>query len=175
VCAGLSAKGAISQFISQRAARDGVYMFGCQVMFIHCGDSPTLVQCSRCHMLGHYVTSERCKAPPNSIKCFRCGGLMMDANMIMNAHESTRPWANVIASLSAYSVAALTIIVDRRNARGADQAPVASQSSPLTLGLTSPRLMDRDPQPTQHAKGSRARLRLGKPHPEFLSPTATRS
>jgi hypothetical protein len=59
--------------ISQRATKEGVYMFGRQVAFIHCGDSPTLVQCSRCHMLGHYATSTRCKAPVNSIKCFRCG------------------------------------------------------------------------------------------------------
>jgi hypothetical protein len=59
--------------ISQRASKEGVYMFGRQVAFIHCGDSPTLVQCSRCHMLGHYATSTRCKAPVNSIKCYRCG------------------------------------------------------------------------------------------------------
>jgi hypothetical protein len=59
--------------ISQRATKEGVYMFGRQVAFIHCGDSPTLVQCSRCHMLGHYATSARCKAPINTIKCYRCG------------------------------------------------------------------------------------------------------
>jgi hypothetical protein len=59
--------------ISQRAAKEGVYMFGRQVSFIHCGNSPTLVQCSRCHMLGHYATSTRCKEPVNTIKCFRCG------------------------------------------------------------------------------------------------------
>jgi hypothetical protein len=59
--------------ISQCATKEGVYMFGRQISFIHCGDSPTLVQCSRCHMLGHYATSARCKAPINTIKCFRCG------------------------------------------------------------------------------------------------------
>jgi quinol monooxygenase YgiN len=59
--------------ISQRASKEGVYMFGRQVAFIHCGDSPTLVQCSRCHMLGHYATSTRCQAPVNSIKCYCCG------------------------------------------------------------------------------------------------------
>jgi hypothetical protein len=59
--------------ISQRASKEGVYMFGRQVTFIHCGDSPTLVQCSRCHMLGHYATSTCCQAPVNSIKCYRCG------------------------------------------------------------------------------------------------------
>jgi hypothetical protein len=58
--------------ISQRTAKEGVYMFGWQVSFIHCSDSPTLVQCSRCHMLGHYATSICCKAPVNTIKCFRC-------------------------------------------------------------------------------------------------------
>jgi hypothetical protein len=62
-----------SNIITQQATNDGVYMFGAQVAFIHCGDSPTLIQCSRCHMLRHYATSERCKAPKNLIKCYRCG------------------------------------------------------------------------------------------------------
>jgi hypothetical protein len=58
--------------ITQQATNVRVYMFSAQVAFIHCGDSPTLIQCSRCHILGHYATSERCKAPKNSIKCYRC-------------------------------------------------------------------------------------------------------
>jgi hypothetical protein len=61
-------------FITQRATNEGVYMFGVQVHFIHCGDSPTLIQCSRCHMISHYATSDRCKAPQNVLKCYRCGG-----------------------------------------------------------------------------------------------------
>jgi hypothetical protein len=59
--------------ISQRASKEGVYMFGRQVKFIHCGDSLTVIQCSQCHMLGHYATSAHCRAPINTIKCFRCG------------------------------------------------------------------------------------------------------
>jgi hypothetical protein len=60
--------------ITQRATNEGVYMFSAQVTFIHCGDSPTLIQCSRCHMLSHYTTSSRCADLINTIKCFRCGG-----------------------------------------------------------------------------------------------------
>jgi hypothetical protein len=48
-------------------------MFGAQVKFLQCRDNPTLQQCSRYHMLGHYSSSPRCKLPKNAIKCYRCG------------------------------------------------------------------------------------------------------
>jgi hypothetical protein len=60
--------------ISQHATKEGIYMFRRQILFIHCGDSLMLVQCGRCHMLSHYAMSNRCKAPKNSIKCYRCRG-----------------------------------------------------------------------------------------------------
>jgi hypothetical protein len=41
--------------ICQNALTHGVRMFGAQVKFLRCGDNPTLLQCSRCHLLGHYA------------------------------------------------------------------------------------------------------------------------
>jgi hypothetical protein len=58
----------------QRAAAEGVCMFGRQVKFVRAGDSPSLVQCSRCHQVGHYFSSPKCRLPPGDHKCFRCGG-----------------------------------------------------------------------------------------------------
>jgi hypothetical protein len=58
----------------QRAASEGVCMFGRQVKFVRAGDSPSLVQCSRCHQIGHYFSSPKCRLPPGDNKCFCCGG-----------------------------------------------------------------------------------------------------
>jgi hypothetical protein len=58
----------------QRAAAEGVCMFGRQVKFVRAGDSPSLVQCSRCHQVGHYFSSPKCRLPAGDNKCFRCGG-----------------------------------------------------------------------------------------------------
>jgi hypothetical protein len=58
----------------QRAAAEGVCMFGRQVKFVRAGDSPSLVQCSRCHQVGHYFSSPKCRLAPGEHKCFRCGG-----------------------------------------------------------------------------------------------------
>jgi hypothetical protein len=58
----------------QRAAGEGVCMFGRQVKFVRAGDSPSLVQCSCCHQIGHYFSSPKCRLPPGDNKCFRCGG-----------------------------------------------------------------------------------------------------
>jgi hypothetical protein len=60
--------------ICQNALTHGVRMFGAQVKFLRCGDNPTLLQCSRCHLLGHYTSSAKCKLPKGTIKCYRCGG-----------------------------------------------------------------------------------------------------
>jgi hypothetical protein len=58
----------------QRASAEGVCMFGRQVKFVRVGDSPSLVQCSRCHQVGHYFSSPKCWLPLGTNKCFRCGG-----------------------------------------------------------------------------------------------------
>jgi hypothetical protein len=58
----------------QRASSEGVYMFGRQIKFIQAGDSPSLVQCSRCHKIGHYYSSPKCCVATNTIRCYVCGG-----------------------------------------------------------------------------------------------------
>jgi hypothetical protein len=58
----------------QAALTHGVRMFGAQVKFLRCGDNPTLQQCGRCHQLGHYSNSPRCKLPKGAVKCYRCRG-----------------------------------------------------------------------------------------------------
>jgi hypothetical protein len=47
-------------------------MFGRRIKFVRAGASPSLVQCSRCHEIGHYYTSPKCKW--TSSRCFKCGG-----------------------------------------------------------------------------------------------------
>jgi hypothetical protein len=56
----------------QRASSEGVCMFGRRVKFVRAGASPSLVQCSRCHEIGHYYTSPKCKW--TSSRCYKCGG-----------------------------------------------------------------------------------------------------
>jgi hypothetical protein len=56
----------------QRASSEGVCMFGRRIKFVRAGASPSLVQCSRCHEIGHYYTSPKCKW--TSSRCFKCGG-----------------------------------------------------------------------------------------------------
>jgi hypothetical protein len=56
----------------QRASSEGVCMFGRRVKFVRAGASPSLVQCTRCHEIGHYYTSPKCKW--TSSRCFKCGG-----------------------------------------------------------------------------------------------------
>ena len=49
-------------------------LFGKEVHIEKWLDKPPLVQCSRCHKLGHNTTSQRCKVPKGDIRCARCGG-----------------------------------------------------------------------------------------------------
>jgi hypothetical protein len=57
--------------VCQRASSEGVCMFGRQVKFVHAGNSPSLVQCSQCHEIGHYYTSPKCTWTAS--RCYRCG------------------------------------------------------------------------------------------------------
>jgi hypothetical protein len=56
----------------QRASSEGVCMFGRRIKFVRAGASPSLVQCSRCHEIGHYYTSPKCRWTTS--RCYRCGG-----------------------------------------------------------------------------------------------------
>ena len=60
--------------VIKAAAQQGVFMFGKPVKFVVTGDSPRLIQCRRCHMLGHPTRSPLCKLHPAAAKCYRCGG-----------------------------------------------------------------------------------------------------
>ncbi|KAH9008510.1 hypothetical protein EDB85DRAFT_1904183 [Lactarius pseudohatsudake] len=57
-----------------RAALDhGVAMFGAPVQFLLSGDKPTLVQCGRCHQVGHRDGSTFCTVPLTELRFVRCG------------------------------------------------------------------------------------------------------
>ncbi|KAN0135116.1 hypothetical protein V8E53_007007, partial [Lactarius tabidus] len=53
---------------------NNIHMFGRQIKFVVVGDRPALIQCGRCHLLGHNTRSPLCKVPPQAVKCYRCGG-----------------------------------------------------------------------------------------------------
>ncbi|KAH9018953.1 hypothetical protein EDB85DRAFT_2154134 [Lactarius pseudohatsudake] len=46
--------------ISNQADKEGIFMFGSAVKFVRAGDRPTLIQCGRCHLLGHNKSSPVC-------------------------------------------------------------------------------------------------------------------
>ena len=49
-------------------------LFGKEVTVRKWIDKPALIQCSRCHALGHNKSSKACQLGKDSVKCFRCGG-----------------------------------------------------------------------------------------------------
>jgi hypothetical protein len=56
-------------------------LFGKQVQIERWIDKPLLVQCGRCHTLGHTASSKSCRLPPDSVKCYICGkGHLADAH-----------------------------------------------------------------------------------------------
>ena len=58
----------------KRALAEGVYMFGKCAKFVVVGDHPTVLQCGRCHELGHHTNSTVCRIPKTAARCFMCGG-----------------------------------------------------------------------------------------------------
>ena len=48
-------------------------LFGKQIELERWVDKPLLIQCERCHTLGHMASSKACRLPPDSIKCYICG------------------------------------------------------------------------------------------------------
>jgi hypothetical protein len=58
--------------ICQRASSKGICMFGRQIKFVRASNSPSLVQCLRCHEVGHYYTSPKCRW--TTTQCYCCGG-----------------------------------------------------------------------------------------------------
>ena len=60
--------------VTKHIQRSEVHMFGRKVKFFVIGNNPRLVQCSRCHELGHEARSPSCKLPANALRCHLCGG-----------------------------------------------------------------------------------------------------
>ena len=48
-------------------------LFGKQVLIERWVDKPLLVQCGRCHTLGHAASSKACRLPRDSVRCHICG------------------------------------------------------------------------------------------------------
>jgi hypothetical protein len=59
--------------LTTQASREGVCMYGSRVKYVHCGDKPNLIQCGRCHELGHHKNAKTCKVPRTAVRCVRCG------------------------------------------------------------------------------------------------------
>lgn len=64
----------VSGKIVKWALAKGVYMFGKRAKFVVVGDHPTVLQCGRCHKLGHHTNSPVCHIPKMAARCFLCGG-----------------------------------------------------------------------------------------------------
>ena len=60
--------------IAQQAREDHVFMFNAYVQFSISRSRPTLIQCTRCHQLGHARNSRVCRVPTEALVCFICGG-----------------------------------------------------------------------------------------------------
>jgi hypothetical protein len=60
--------------VSNTLMRSRVALFGKEVLLKRWIDKPALVQCSRCHALGHSKVSKACPLGKDSVKCHICGG-----------------------------------------------------------------------------------------------------
>ena len=68
--------GITKQLMSSRQA-----LFGKQVQIERWVDKPLLLQCSRCHALGHASSSKTCCLPTDAVRCYICGkGHLADAH-----------------------------------------------------------------------------------------------
>ena len=60
--------------ITRQAREDHVFLFGSYAKFTLSPSRPALIQCSRCHQLGHARNSKACRVPADALICFKCGG-----------------------------------------------------------------------------------------------------
>ncbi|KAI0285881.1 hypothetical protein BGY98DRAFT_1092709 [Russula aff. rugulosa BPL654] len=60
--------------ISSNLLKSRAALFGKEVKVQKWIDKPALIQCSRCHALGHSKASRACPLGRNSVKCYICGG-----------------------------------------------------------------------------------------------------
>jgi len=80
--------------ISSKLMQGRMALFGKEVTVKHWVDKPVLVQCSRCHALGHTKASKVCPLSANSFKCFRCGGAHRSEE-----HNQKCPWKHAVAGV----------------------------------------------------------------------------
>jgi len=80
--------------ITNMLSHDRAALFGKEVTIRRWIDKPALVQCSRCHALGHIKTSRACPLGRNLVKCFICGGTHNSED-----HNSTCPRKHAIAGV----------------------------------------------------------------------------
>lgn len=67
--------------ISKQLLKGKQALFGKQVQIERWIDKPLLIQCGRCHALGHAASSKSCRLPLDSVKCYICGkGHLTDAH-----------------------------------------------------------------------------------------------
>ncbi|KAH9019549.1 hypothetical protein EDB85DRAFT_1896590 [Lactarius pseudohatsudake] len=60
--------------VTRQALTEGIWMFGSQVKFVRAGNKPTLIQCGRCHELGHNRSSRLLAGTCDCrLKCILCG------------------------------------------------------------------------------------------------------
>ena len=60
--------------ITRQAREDHIFLFGSYAKFTISPSRPALIQCSRCHQLGHARNSRACRVPAEALICFKCGG-----------------------------------------------------------------------------------------------------
>jgi hypothetical protein len=67
--------------IAARLLTERQALFGKEIRIQKWVNKPPLIQCSRCHTLGHAASSRACKLPKDSVKCSLCGrGHLTDAH-----------------------------------------------------------------------------------------------
>jgi len=78
-----------STLLNGRAA-----LFGKEVNIQRWVDKPALVQCSKCHALGHIKTSRACPLGKDSVKCYICGG-----SHLSDVHDQKCPRKHEVAGI----------------------------------------------------------------------------
>ena len=69
-------------------------LFGKEVTICKWIDKPALIQCSRCHTLGHNKASKTCQLAKDSVKCMTCGGAHRSEK-----HDQHCPRKHVVAGI----------------------------------------------------------------------------
>jgi hypothetical protein len=78
--------------VTKRLLAECQALFGKETQIQKWVNKPTLIQCSRCHTLGHAASSKACKLPRDSDKCSLCGrGHLTEAHdrECSNTHKHT--------------------------------------------------------------------------------------